>query len=362
MKSDVSNRQIFFLLYLTLTAYTLISISKVLAERAGTGAWVPILIMTAVFSMLIVLFVRLGNKFPGRMLFDYSQEIVGKFFGYVLSICFALYFLLTSVYLNMQLTHVLKAEFFHKTPDWATLVAGVTVFGCIVYKGVNSVVRFIEIIGPVYLLANISIHFIMLSQGDINNILPLFRSSDAILYLVAIKDTILPFLGIEILTIIPFTKHNGKKAAFTAFFTILFIGLFYVLAVETSIMMLGIENTQNYSFSLIEAIKVVNVPVIERVDIVYLTVGFFGLVAGICVVYLALVEYATKIFSKMARKLVVLLLGVVIIILSRIGQAAKDSVSFFEAVIPVTGLIATFVTPTLLLVIARVRGLGQKTK
>lgn len=360
MKSDVSNRQIFFLLYLTLTTYTLISIPKVLAERAGTGAWLPILIMTAVFSLLVVLFVRLGNKFPGRMLFDYSQEIIGKFFGYILSIYFALYFLLVSVFLNIQLTRVLKAEFFHRTPDWATLVAGVAVFGCMAYKGVNSVVRFIEIIGPVYLFTGIAVHFIMLTQGDISNILPLFRSSEAMRYIAATKDTIISFLGIEILTIIPFAKHNGKKAAVTAFFTLLFIGFFYVLAVETSIMMLGIHNIQNYNNSLIEAIKVVDIPVLERVDIVYLTVGFFGLVAGVCVAYLALVEYATRLFSKLNRKLVVLLLGVMIIALSRIGQTAKDSDSFFEAVIPVSGLVTAFLTPALLLVIAKVRGLGKK--
>ncbi len=362
MKSDVSNRQIFFLLYLTLTTYTLISIPKVLAERAGTGAWVPILIMTAVFSLLVVLVVRLGNKFPGRMLFDYSQEIVGKFFGYVLSIFFALYFLLISVYLNVQLTSVLKSEFFPKTPDWAMLTAGVAVFGCMAYKGVNSVVRFIEIIGPVYLLTAFAVYFIMLLQGDISNILPLFRPSEATRYLAASKDIILSFLGVEILTIVPFAKHNGKRADVTAFFTLLFIGFSYVLAVEISYMMLGIHNIQIYSHALIEAIKVVNIPVLERVEILYLTVGFFGLVAGVCVVYLALVEYAARLFSKVDRKLIVLVLGVLIITLSRIGQTAKDSDKFFEAVIPIIGMIAAFLIPALLIMIARVRGLGQKTK
>ncbi len=362
MKSDVSNRQIFFLLYLTLTTYTLISIPKVLAEKAGTGAWVPILIMTAVFSLLVMLVVRLGNKFPGRMLFEYSQEIIGKFFGHILSIFFAIYFLLISVYLNFQLTHVLKAEFFPRTPDWATLVVGVAVFGCMAYKGVNSVARFIEIIGPVYLLTAFAVHFIMFLQGDINNILPLFRPSEAARYLAASKDTILSFLGIEILTIVPFAKHNEKKAAVTAFFTLLFIGFFYVLAVETSFMMLGIHNIQNYNHALIEAIKVVDIPVLERVEILYLTVGFFGLVAGVCVVYLALVEYAARLLSKVNRKIIVLVLGFLIITLSRIGQTVKDSNMFFEAVIPISGMIAAFLIPALLLVIARVRGLGQKTK
>ncbi len=362
VKSAVTNRQIFFLLYLTLTTYTIINIPKVLAQQAGRAAWVPILLVAAVFSLFVIIIVHLGNMFPGKMLFEYSQEIVGKFLAYVLSFYMVVYFSMVAIFFNIQLANVLKAEFFPKTPFWAMLIAGVAVFGCIAYKGVNSVARFFEIIGPIYLFTAIATHVIMLTQGNLNSIQPLFQASQMPRYLTATKDVILSFLGIEILMIIPFTRDNGKKATRVAFFSLLFIGFFYVLVVETSIMMLGYKDIQNYNYALIEAIKLVDNPVLERFDILYLTVGFSGLIAGVCAVYLALAEYACKIFSKVDRKIIVLLAGVLIVALSLVAQAAKDSALFFEGVIPVTGLVSAFLIPSLLLVIAKVRRLGQKAQ
>lgn len=360
MKSDVTNRQIFFLLFLTLTTYTIINIPKIMAQHAGTGAWLPILLTTVIFSLLALLIVCLGNMFPGKMLFDYSREIVGNLLAYIFSIYFAAYFLLVAVYLNIQLTSVLKSEFFPRTPQWTTLIAGIIVFGCIAYKGINSTTRLFEIIGPVFLLTAVAIHAIMLTQGDFHSIFPLFRSSQLPKYIAATKETIISFLGIEVLTIIPFTKQNGSKAAFEALLSLLAIGLFYVFVVETCIMMLGLYNIQNYNYALIEAIKLVDNPVLERFDILYLTVGFAGLIAGICAVYVALVEYTCKLFPKMNRKISVFLLGAIITALSMVGLGTKNSEQFFNSVIPVSGLVSAFFIPVLLLVIAKVRGLGQK--
>ncbi len=362
MKNATTNRQIFFFLILTLTAYTVINIPKILAQHSGRAAWPPILLTTVVFSLFAVIIVRLGIRFPGKMLFDYSQEIVGKFMAYVLSIYFVLYFLMISVYLNIQLVSVLHSEFFPKTPTWATLVTGITVFGCIAYKGVNSVARFFEIIGPVFLITAVSVHLIMLTQSNIGSILPLFQPSQILRYVTAAKDIILSFLGIELLMVIPLASENSKKTTRTVFFSMLFIGLFYMLAVETSIAILGYNDTQNYNYALIESIKLIDNPVLERFDILYLTVGFAGLIAGVSAVYLGLVEFVCKIFPKINRKIIVLLAGMLIVALSLIGQAAKDAETFFEGVIPVAGLVSAFLIPALLLLIAKVRHLGQKAQ
>jgi spore germination protein len=113
--------------------------------------------MSVVFSLFVVLFTKLGIMFPGKMLFDYSREIVGSFLAHVFLIYFIAYFALISVYLNIELSSVLKAEFFPKSPKWATLAAGV-IFGCIAYKGISGVARFFEIIGPIFVITSIGWH------------------------------------------------------------------------------------------------------------------------------------------------------------------------------------------------------------
>ena len=150
MKASVTDRQVFFVLFLTLTAYTVISIPKVIAQKTGSGGWTTILFTSLVFAAFAWVIVRLNSAFPGKMLFDYSRRIVGKAAAYVLAAYFALYFLLVAVHLNMQLTAVLRAEFYPKTPQWVMLVATLLVIGSVAYRGVTNVGRFFEVIGSVF--------------------------------------------------------------------------------------------------------------------------------------------------------------------------------------------------------------------
>jgi hypothetical protein len=267
---------------------------------------------------------------------------------------------MVSVYLSIQLTQVLEAEFYPQTPQWATLVTSVLVFGFVAHRGVVSVARFFEIIGTVFVITAVATHIVMFQQGDIREIVPLFRASRLQNYLLATKDTVIAFLGIELLTVFPLSGKNVKRTVVTAFLSLVFIGLFYVFVAETSIMIVGMKSIQNYNFALIEAIKQIDVPVLERFDVLYLTVGFAGLVAGICGVYLALVEYAVRIFKKAKRWTVVAVVGVAIVALGITAQAVKASMDLFEAVLPIAGLVSAFLIPAILLLIAKVRGLVQK--
>lgn len=360
LKSSVTDRQIFFLLFLTLTSYTIISISKVIAQGVGPDGWVALTITSLVFAVFAAIIVRLNSAFPGMMLFDYCQRIAGKFLAYAVAIYFILYFLMVSVYLNTRLTQVLREEFYPKTPAWAMLVSGVLVFGWVAQRGVTGVARFFEIIGTVFVITAIATHIVMFQQGDLREILPFFRASKLPDYLLATKDTVTAFLGIELLTVFPLSGKNVKRTTWTAALSLVVIGLFYVLVAETSIMIVGMKSTENYEYALIEAIKQINAPVLERFDVLFLSVGFSGLVAGICGVYLALVEYAVRIFKKAPRWAVVAGVGAAIIALGIAAQAVKNSIDLFEAAIPAAGLVSAFLIPAILLLTAKVRGLVQK--
>ena len=128
------------------------------------------------------------------------------------------------------------------------------------------------------------------------------------------KPAIFPFLGIEVLLIIPFTRQNGKKSIRTAFFTVLAIGLFYILVVESCIMKVGINDIINYTDPLIVAIRDTaprRMQFFSRLDILYLTIGFSGIFMGISIVLMAIVEYLCRMFPRARRMAVVISVCVV---------------------------------------------------
>lgn len=358
MNSNVTNRQIFFILFLTLTSYSAVIIAKDLAGTAGTGAWIPILVMSLIFAIGASVIVKLNTSFPGKCLFEYSKQLVGNVGSYILAIFYFLYFLMIVVFLVSQLSSMLQWDFFPKSPLWAFLLWGIPVFCYCAYKGITNVARVFEIYGIIFLFSMVFLMVYMSTQSDVQNALPLFDASKVDNYIQAIRPAIFPFLGIEVLLVIPMTVKNGKKAVKTAFFTLLFIGLFYVLLVEASIMRLGVNNITHYKDALIAAIRNIEFESLEffnRLDIVYLIVGFSAFYMGIIMATTVMTEYAAKIFSKARRGILVTAIGVVLFVLVfYIGQE-----KFFEMFVLEVGLymglIAGFVIPMGLLLIAKVK-------
>lgn len=344
----------FFILFITLTTYTSINFPNLVMEKVGRIGWILILGMAVLFSGAAILITKLNNRFPGKVLFDYSQEIAGKFVSRVIAFYFILYFTVISVYLKIKLVNFLTGNFLLKTPQFVLLAFCVALFAYVAYKGVTNVARLFELFGTVFLVMTLVIYTLMLFQGMVYNILPLWNPSEVQLLTHAIPDFLLPFGGIEVLLIIPFTKKN-KKAPFVAFLTLLFIGVFYVLLVEGTLSILGINNTIQYRDTLIEAIKVVYIPVIERTDIFYLTVGLVSLFAGMFVVFLCILEYLCRLLVRQKRVVITVILAVVLYILSLIGVIVDDMSDMLSAFFPYLVTVSTFVIPGSLLLVSVIR-------
>lgn len=361
MDNTITNRQMVFILFLTLTSITIITIPKTIAEKAGVGGWATLLLTALMFGLLVMVIASLNSMYRGKMLYDYSRELLGKAFAVIFAVFYSLYFLMVSAYLCTSMASMLKANFLLETPLWAFVLVSLPVFGYVAYKGVTNIARLFEFYGVIFILAMTVVHGVMLYQGETDNIRPLFVPSETGKYLAAVKDTIIGFLGIEVLTITPFSLKRSKKAPRVAFLTLIAVGFAYVLVVETSIMMVGIHEITFYEYPLINAIRQIVLHYIEflrRVDIVYLTLGVMGIVAGISMVYLAIVEYVCRLFPRAARWLVVVIVGFAIFLLSLEGFGILDFRHIAVQLITYGGLLAAGVIPVSLWIVAKVKRHG----
>lgn len=347
-----------FILFLTLTTVSLMTMPKIIAESAGVGGWVTLMSTAAIFGVLVVVIVSLNNMFHGKVLFDYSQNLIGKAGSYIIAVFYIFYFIAITTSLSSSLSNILKSNFLLKTPQWATLFASLFICGYAAYKGITNVARIFEIYGFIFLSAVVAIHVLMLFQGNPENILPLYVPSETGKYFAAIKDVILPFLGIEVLTVIPFTAKNGKKASKVAFLSLIGVGLTYILVTESSIMMVGKNEIVHYQDAMLTAIRQAELPFIEflkRLDVVYLVVGLLGVHAGITIAYTSVVEYVCKVFSKVSRVIIVICVGAAIFILALFTLGIDNFGKVFGEIIIYFGLVAAAFIPILLFVIAKVK-------
>lgn len=361
MTNSVTNRQMVFIIFLSLTAYTTIDLPKIMAETAGRSSWIPILGVSILFGVAVIIITKLNNMYQNKVMFDYSQQIVGKFFTYLISLYLLIYFLIIGVYLKLKLVGLLQSNFLPNTPPFVMLLFGITLFGYVAYKGITNVARGFEIIGISFLIITVGICILMLAEGMNYNILPFYNASDTKKFAETIKELVISYGGLSILFIIPFTAKN-KKASKTAFFTLLLIGVFYVLIVESTFMILGVNNTIALNDSFIEAIKVVEIPIIERTDVFYLTFGLVSLFAGMIIVFLAITEIACRIFVKVKRHIIVIIIFVVFFILCLFGLNIKDFNELFANYATIPTLISSVLIPTTLFTVAKLKRRARHKK
>lgn len=363
MENTISNRQIFFILFLTLTCYSVVVISKEMAESSGTGAWITILVTAVVFALAAACIISLNNMFKGKTIVEYAPSIITKPGAYLLSFFFVLYYMFILVFLVTEYSKLLCADFFPKTPLWSFPLLGIPLFCYIAYKGVTNTARLAEIIGLVFLITAVFVHIMMITEGKVNRILPVFNPSEIGRYIEGFRYSVFPFLGVEVLLIIPLTEKNGKKAVRTGFFTLLAVGLFYVLIVESTIMKLGINDLVNYNDPLIVAIRDTSpgfLEIIARLDILYLTVGFGGIFVGISIVILSVVEYICRIFKNISRLAAVISVGVVTYAVFFLVSGVKRYEEFAEALGTYLGVFASLIAPLILLIIAKSKNKKKK--
>lgn len=354
LTNSITNRQMFFILILTLTSYTSIDFPKTIAETAGRSGWMLILAASLIFGLAAVVITSLNNRFQGKVLFDYSQELAGKVISRVIVVYYLLYFIVIGAYLNIRLSDFLSANFLPKTSHGVMLGVSVAVFALVAFRGITNVARLFELYGMAFLVTTITICALMLPQGMVYNILPLVNPHDFSHFAEALPKLPFPFGGVEVLLVIPFSKNN-KKAALVAFLTLVFIGFFYVLIVESTISILGINNTILYSDAFIEAIKVVTLPIIERTDIFYLTVGLTSLFAGMIMVFLAALEYACRLFQKVQRHVMTLVIAGVFYALCILALSIENITDILDEYAPYMVLVSCMLLPTTLFILSKVK-------
>ena len=363
MPNTVTNRQLFFILFMTLTAIASVDISKVMVQGAGTSGWVTILITALLFGLAAFTWAKLNGMYEGKMIFEYSQHLIGKIGAYLLTVYFTQYFITVLVALNMAMASQLQTNFLPNTPMWATITASVIVTGFVAQKGVTNTARLVEIYGVIMLLVAATVHSIMIAQGNVDYILPLYNPAQTGRVFSAVREMVFPFLGIELIAIFPFTAKNGAKAASTVFFTVIGVGVFYVINALSCVMLIGENEILHYNFPLIAAIRQVELPILkflQRIDLTYLTVGFIALLAGLSLIYLSIVEFICRMLPKVRRVVVVVSVGIAALLAYTFLHNVPDIQKTLRGVVTISGVLLAVPVPLVLILLTKGKNHGKK--
>ncbi|MFD3450165.1 GerAB/ArcD/ProY family transporter [Microbacteriaceae bacterium 4G12] len=356
----VTNRQIFFIILCSLVTVSFIFLPGEAVRAAGTGAWFGILLLTILFIFGIFIIASLGKMFEGKTIHEYSKIIVGKFLSKIIGFIYAINFCFFSILVFTLAAELIKETSLPLTPIWALLLLFIIVTQYMVYKGITTIGRVLEIYGSIFIIIPLLVHAAEFFVGDINYIKPFFEPKLMKEYIFSTKEFLFAFVGIEILTIIPFTKINHKRGILYSIISVLYVGIYYILATETSVMIVGINQILLYKASLVEALRQAKLPnafILQRLDSAFLIVGTIGLLSGLATILFAVTENIVKLFSIKKRNMLLVEVGMIIFVSCMFLNKYEMAGYLFKHVLPFTCIITGFIIPIILLIVAKMKKL-----
>lgn len=365
MNETLNNKQIAFILFGFIVGYGVMGLPKNIAENAGTGAWFVLLIGTVLATIITYLILYLGYVHENKTLYEYSELLVGKFLTKVFVIIYIIEFFLFATMITRSSSEIIRLTVLIKTPSWALCS---TILLAVLYAVVSKlkvIARLCEIYGIIIIVTYLIVFFLISTQGKLLNIRPLFDPSDISVYLKASLMTTLPFMGMEILTVIPLSRRDNNKKVFKyAGLMILFIGFLYIFAVESCISVMGVESIVYFKDSLLATVRRVDIrwlQFLRRLDGLLLIVWIMSIYCTVAVLGYGTVFLINKFFKKDHFNLIAVIVFILSFILSQYPQTFQEIESLLNYTTYI-GLLTAIIIPGFLLIVTKVKKYDKKAK
>lgn len=363
MNNGVTNRQLFFIIIVSMMGFSAVEIPKIMVEAAGTGAWFSLLIGAVFFALDVLMLVYLGEVYKGKSLFEYSQLLIGKIGSGVFCVIYILYFFILLTFVVRTSADIIKAEILYKTPLWSTMLLLLSVSLFAASKGVTHLARISEFLGLIVLIVGFILQFTTFTQGNLLNMLPLFESEEIGRYFRALPSTIFCFLGFEVITIIPFTKRNNKNSFWAAPAAVLLLCLYFIIIILSCGSVLGVDDIIHYDYPLLTAIRRLDIASLDfakRLDLFFIMAWLTSTFCLTSMLSYTTAAYTKKIFPKLNRHILLIVIGLLAFATGSIIQNAEDFSRLFFRFTTHIGLFPAFAIPFILFLVHLCRAKSKR--
>lgn len=272
-KGIISSNQYVWMLYSVITSFTALEITGMLIHNSGRDAWLSVVGAWFLDVLLAIVYAYMGLRFPGQNLVQYSMTILGKYAGRIVGIMFPLFFLMVTSLIMQFLTTVITKLFLPKTPKEVLLAISYILIAYGVRRGIETIARTCEVLGPIYLLSSVTIFAMLIPKVQLHRLKPMF--TQGVYPLLTGIPFILSFIGICIIMGMYIPICNRPKNGFLGKFISVSIGASMIaILVIFCIGAFGAEqagNMVNPNFQLVRLVSIGNF--LERMEVILLIVA-----------------------------------------------------------------------------------------
>lgn len=357
-KVQISPVQLTFLIITMVISTADIFLPSFVAKEAKQDSWISPILSTLVMIPVLIIYITLYKHHRGKSLIEMCTEIAGNFFGRIIGLLYAFYFMFVAIGAIMSISIVLNITFLPLTPLWVIVVISVLVSLYGAYSDLEVIARVNEILLPAGMGALVFLILVNINEYDFNFFRPIL--AEGVLQPVRGSIVILGHLceTVVILQMLHFTSKPEKINI------AIFVGLLITgtgMLAGTLIYAVFGPLTEIFIIPSLEFARFSSIgKYIQNLDVLVLAIWITGIYVKI-MIFMYSGSYAmSQLFSIKNYKTIIFPIGFLSfsIAVSSVGDYIRD-LYFMHYILPVYSTAMAFVIPGILLVICIIK---SKTK
>ncbi|MFW6266668.1 MAG: GerAB/ArcD/ProY family transporter [Halanaerobiales bacterium] len=297
MKTVISGYQATLILIVVTVSTTIITVPSLLVERAGRDAWVSVIFLT-IYALLFSLILAYLCHLMGRVdLINFCRKTLGNIFTIPIALAIITVFLALTGTVVRETSEVLQNAYLTRTPLWYLNVIIILTSAILVYYGLESIARSLEVLIYIFITFFIFIMVLLINETSLNFIKPVLANGFKPA-LVGVYPGLVFFSEIFIILIFAPNLTEKGKAFIPLIRTVLFSGFIIITTILMSLLIFGPQLTAKYSLPLINLTSYVKkFMIIERMDPLFIFYWVGGGIFKSAIFLYVAVYVAQKLFN-----------------------------------------------------------------
>ncbi|MHA6480641.1 GerAB/ArcD/ProY family transporter [Paenibacillus sp. strain BS8-2] len=278
----------------------LLSLPSDIYDSADGDSWISVLVAGVVIQLLLIVYVLLYTRMPGRMLSEMTIELLGKPIGRAINFIYFVCFVYISAYGLKLFNHVVHTWLLPKTPEPIILALIVGSFLYLTLQSLSAIERFFtfaSILFVIILLFSLTAHS---HNMHLSYIMPIGKSGISNIGSGSL-DTFFSMIGFEVVLFLMAHVHrdNGKPLRFLPTMTIanVFVTFFYMYFVLLCLLSFSPHALQLLKEPVLFLFKGLSFQLADRLDQIFLSIWIFAMTT----VFVGYIYMASRVLSPKSQ-------------------------------------------------------------
>lgn len=351
----ISSLQMVMLLYPAIIATCIISVPSIVAKYAKNDLWISPIFASVMGFITVYIAYELHKLYPEKTVIQFSEQIVGRFTGKIISFIILSFYLLSTGHIIRGYSEFIVGSFLINTPISVIMSSMVLLCAIAVQGGLEVLGRLAQLFIPMFVVPIFILVLLLIPDYDMKNIFPILGEG----IMPPIKGSIVPggwysefFL---IIFLLPFLT-DVKKARKYGMLTVLAVMVTLVLVNLTVLFVLG-STTSSRNFPLLNISRYISLAdFFENLESIAMAVWIVGAFIKISVFYYAAALGTAQWLNLSDYRVVIWPFAIIFIEIAFWSvPSTAEYTSYLIFVLPFFGPIVQTIIPLFLLLIALVR-------